>query len=266
MTHLARLPVDVDLALAQHAAYIELLRRHGYEIVEAPELDEHPDGLFVEDALVMIGGLALLTRPGAPSRRGEVDSVAAVVAGLGLPVARITEPGTLDGGDVLVTDRHVFVGRSTRTNAAAIDQLIAICAAAAGQRPRRHAPGDANDAGDVPVNDEGAVVCREVVAVAVERSLHLKSAITALPDGSLMAVPGWVDRALFESRGYLVRDAPETTGGDLLDLGGTVVLPNDAPRTAALLADIGFAVEPIDVGELQKIEAGVTCMSVLIHG
>ena len=248
VTHLARVPVDVDLALAQHAAYVELLRRHGYEIVEAPELDEHPDGLFVEDALVMIGGLALLTRPGALSRRSEVASIATVVAALGLPVARITEPGTLDGGDVLVTDRHVFVGRSTRTNDAAIAQLAAICA------PVADSQGD------------GAAAGREIVAVDIERCLHLKSAITALPDGSLMAVPGWVDRAPFESRGYLVRDAPETTGGDLLDLGGTVALPADAPCTAALLAELGFAVEPIDVGELQKIEAGVTCMSVLIRG
>ena len=192
----------------------------------------------------MIGGLALLTRPGAPSRRGEVESIAELVAALGLPVARITEPGTLDGGDVLVTDRHVFVGRSTRTNAAAIDQLTAICASGGGGLR----------------NGED----REVVAVDVERCLHLKSAITALPDGSLVGVPGWVSREPFESRGYVVREAVETTGGDLLDLCGTVVLPADAPLTAALLAEAGFSVETVDVGELQKIEAGVTCMSVLI--
>lgn len=246
VTHLQRQPLDAARARAQHAAYVELLARHGYRPVWVPPADEHPDGVFVEDALVVIGGerdgerdgdpaMTILTRPGAASRRGEVDSVAPVIEALGVPVHRIREPATLDGGDVLVTARHVLVGQTTRSNAAAVEQLRDLVA------PRR-----------------------EALGVAVTGALHLKSAVTALPDGSLIAVPAWVDTAALAQLGYRVHAALEPSGGDVLCLGDVVVLPADAPATAAMLRQLGFAVETIDVGELQKIEAGVTCMSVLL--
>lgn len=254
VTHLRRQPLDAAKAVAQHAAYVALLARHGYQPVWVPPADEHPDGVFVEDALVVIGGerkgevgvTAILTRPGAESRRGEVASVAPVIEALiatvretsggeRAAVHRIAAPATLDGGDVLVTKRHVLVGQTTRSNAAAVAQLQTWVA------PRRHALG-----------------------VKVTGALHLKSAVTALPDGSLIAVPGWVDAAELEALGYRVHAALEPSGGDVLCLGEVVVLPADAPATAAMLRERGFAVETIDVSELQKIEAGVTCMSVLV--
>jgi dimethylargininase len=244
VTHLVRRPLDVAAARAQHAAYVALLERHGYEPVWVPPADDHPDGVFVEDALVMIGGagaapLAILTRPGAASRRGEVASVAPVIEAvarrIGAAVHAIGEPATLDGGDVLVTARHVLVGLTTRSDAAAVAQLQALVA------PRRQALG-----------------------VKVSGALHLKTAVTALPDGSLIAVPGWVDAEALRALGYRVHAALEPSGGDVLCLGDVVVLPDDAPATAAMLRRLGFAVETIDVGELQKIEAGVTCMSVLV--
>jgi len=235
VTHLDRVPLDVPRALAQHAAYCDLLRTLGLRLIEAPEAPEHPDGLFVEDALLIIGGQAVLTRPGAASRAGEVASIEPVVEALGLPIERIREPGTLDGGDVLAVGHHVFVGRSTRTNDAAIAQLAEIMA---------------------PLG-------RSVVAAEVTGCLHLKSAITALPDGSLIAVPGWIDPSFFTDLGYEVHLAEERSGGDVLWHGTTVVLPASAPSTAAKLEELGFDVAPIDVGELEKIEAGVTCMSVL---
>lgn len=246
VTHLQRRPLDGPRALAQHAAYVELLRRHGFEPRWAPPADDHPDGVFVEDALVVIdgiegaAGLAILTRPGAASRRGEVESLEAMVAALGAELGlrghRVVAPATLDGGDVLVTARHVLVGQSTRSNAAAVEQLQALVG------PRR-----------------------EAIGVTVTGALHLKSAVTALPDGSLIAVPGWIDVAALTALGYRVHAAQEPSGGDVLCLGDVVVLPADAPATAAMLRGLGFAVEEIDVGELQKIEAGVTCMSVLIR-
>ncbi len=236
VTHIDRRPMDVERAMAQYADYLALLRRHGVELIEVPTAPDHPDGLFVEDALVVVDGQAVITRPGAASRRGEIDSIRPVVAALGLPIAAIRAPGTLDGGDVLCLGRDVFIGLTTRTDADAIEQFACIVA---------------------PLG-------RTVVAVGVPGCLHLKSAITALPDGSLIAVPGWVDPAVFEAHGYRVHAAAEPTGGDVLCLGDTVVLPADAPGTAELIHRLGFPVEPIDVGELQKIEAGVTCMSVLV--
>lgn len=238
VTHLERERLDVALAMAQHAAYVELLAHHGLTIVYAPEAPEHPDGLFVEDAVFIVDGHAVITRPGAPSRRGEVDSMVPVIRSLGLPMHRIAGPATLDGGDVLVTPRHVFVGRSTRTDDAAIAQVAAIVA---------------------PLG-------RQAVAVPVERCLHLKSAVTTLPDGSLIAVTDWIDVGVFESLGYTVRESAEPAGGDLLCLGSTVVAPANAIGTIVRLRQWGFDVEPVEVDELQKIESGVTCMSVLVWG
>jgi dimethylargininase len=236
VTHIDRAPLNVALAFAQHRAYVGLLERHGYELTWAPRLDDHPDGVFVEDAIVVVDGTALLTRPGAPSRQGEVDSLVAVVETLGLPTTRVGDPGTIDGGDVLVTDRHVFVGRSTRTNGAGIAALAAFAA---------------------PTG-------RQTVAVTVTGCLHLKSAITRLPDGTLLGVPGRFDPRPFTDAGYVVRNAGEPSGGDALCLGNTVALPDDAVTTVAYLRQQGMTVETVDVSELQKIEAGMTCMSVLL--
>lgn len=235
VTHLARTPINVARAFAQHAAYLTLLSRHGLTLISLPELPDHPDGLFVEDILVMLDGLALLTRPGAASRRGEVASAEAALAALGRPVARIAAPATLDGGDVLLLDRHVLVGRSTRSNDAGREQLARLA--------------------------QGSM--RTVLGVDVRGALHLKTAVTRLPDGALIAVPGFVDIAQLEALGYRVHHAREASGGDVLCLGETVVLPSDAPRTAAMLQQEGFTVESLDISELQRLEAGLTCMSVL---
>lgn len=236
VTHINRQPMQIERALAQHDDYLALLVRHGVDLIFAPESPQHPDGLFVEDALVIVDGhRAILTRPGADSRRGEVESMAGVVERLGLRADRI-DIGTLDGGDVLCVGRHVFIGLTTRTTAPAIAQFAGFVAA----------------------------LGRKTVAVDVPGCLHLKSAITSLPSGDLISVDGWVDPALFESEGYRVHVTDEHSGGDVLCLGDTVVLPADAPRTADLIASLGFRPEPIDVSELQKIEAGVTCMSVLL--
>jgi dimethylargininase len=215
---------------------VALLREHGFEIISAPEAPEHPDGLFVEDVLVVIAGDAILTRPGAATRRGEVASIEAVVQALGLRIERIEAPARLDGGDVLVTERHILVGRSSRSNVRALEQL-----------KRLHA-------------------CRkrEVVGIALQNVLHLKSALTRLPDGALIARPKCVDTHMLRKLGYTVHDAAETSGADVLCLGQTVLLSSSAPATADQLRALGYKVQQIDVSELEKLEAGVTCMSVLL--
>jgi dimethylargininase len=236
LTHLARQPLDVPRAFAQHAAYVALLREHGLEIMEAPEAPEHPDGLFVEDVLVVIDGRAILTRPGAASRRGEVASIELVAQQLGLPIERIQAPGRLDGGDVLVTEGHVFVGRSSRTNARAIEQLATFHAC------RK----------------------RKVLGLPLHGVLHLRTALTQLPDGALIALPKSVDVFQLRKLGYHVHEAAEPSAADVLCIGNTVVLPSDANVTAFRLRELGYEVVQIDVSELQKLEAGVTCMSVLL--
>jgi dimethylargininase len=233
-THIDRLPADAGLAARQHAAYVEAVHGAGWTIREVPPADDLPDCAFVEDTVVVIGDLAVVTRLGAPERRAEVSATDEAVASLGLDIARIEEPGTLDGGDVLQVGHTVYVGRSGRTNADGIRQL------------RRHA----------------ATRGRTVVPVRLYRVLHLKSAVTALPDGTFVAFdPSLFDQAPFPT----MRAVPEEAGSHVVLMGGgTLLMAASAPRTAEMLADLGFDVITVDIGEFEKREGCVTCLSVLV--
>jgi dimethylargininase len=236
LTHLERTPVDPELALEQWRGYVEAFRAHGWEVVEVEPADEHPDGVFVEDAVVVFGDIAVLTSPGAESRRGEVMTVEAALAGLALAVHRIERPGTLDGGDVMKVGRTVYVGRSARTNDAGIEQLRAI------------------------VEPAGWTV----VAVPVTKVLHLKSGVTALPDGTVIGRPENIDdRSAFES--FL--EVPEEHGTAVVDLGdGALLMSADAPRSAELFRERGYDVTAVPITEFEKLEGCVTCLSVRVRG
>jgi dimethylargininase len=190
----------------------------------------------VEDTAVVCDDLAVLARPGAAERRPEVAGVEEALRALGLEIARITEPGTLDGGDVLQVGRTVYAGRGGRTNGEGIRQL------------RAHV----------------ATRARTVVPVALARVLHLKSAVTALPDGTFVAAdPSLLDAAPFPT----LRLMPEEGGSHVvLTGGGGVLMAASAPRSAELLDDWGFDVTVVDIGEFEKMEGCVTCLSVLVGG
>jgi dimethylargininase len=227
--------VDVALARAQHAAYAGALAASGWMIEQAPPADDCPDSVFIEDTVVVCEDLAVLTRPGARARRAEVAGVAQAIASLGLRTAAIQEPGVLDGGDVLQVGRTVYVGRGGRTNGEAIRQLRGLLA---------------------PLG-------RTVIAVPLSGVLHLKSAVTALPDGTFMLLPGLVPAELFPA----VRPVAEEGGSHVVPLGGDrVLIAASAPRTASLLDDLGFTPVIVDISEFEKLEGCVTCLSVLLPG
>jgi dimethylargininase len=234
LTHLQRQPIDAARARAEHEAYVALLASLGAQPVWVEDAPEHPDGVFVEDVAVIAGPLAVLTRPGAESRRGEVPTMRAALRRLGVPTAELAEPAHLDGGDVLRIDRTFYIGDTARTDAAG---RAAFSAAVA---PHGF----------------------DVVTVGVNGVLHLKSGATALPDGTLVVWPGSVDLAAFGRREVL--EAAEPQGADVLLVGDAVVVSAAAPRTAEAIAARGFAVHRVDVAELEKAEAGTTCMSVLL--
>jgi dimethylargininase len=235
VTHISRTPVDVELARSQHAAYADALAASGWAIRPAPAADDCPDSVFVEDAVVVCEDLAVLARPGAAVRRPEVDGVAQAVRSLGLRTARIEEPGTLDGGDVLQAGSTVYVGRGGRTNGEGIRQLRALLA---------------------PLG-------RTVVGVPLGNVLHLKSAVTALPDGTFLLLPELVPAELFPA----VRPVAEEGGSHVVPLGGDrVLIAASAPRTAGLLEDLGFTPVVVDISEFEKLEGCVTCLSVLLPG
>jgi dimethylargininase len=235
VTHIERTPVDVTRARAQHAAYADALAACGWTTRQVPAAEDCPDSVFVEDTVVVCEDLAVLARPGAPARRAEVSGVAATVESLGLRTAAIQEPGTLDGGDVLQAGHTVYVGRGGRTNGAGIRQLRALLA---------------------PLG-------RTVVAVPLSGVLHLKSAVTALPDGTFLLLPQLVPAGLFPA----VRPVDEESGCHVVPLGADrVLIAASAPRTAELLEDIGFVPVVTDISEFEKLEGCVTCLSVLLPG
>ena len=235
VTHIARAAVDVALARAQHAAYAEALAASGWMIEQVPAAEDCPDSVFIEDTVVLCADLAVLARPGASARRAEVPGVAGIIRSLGLRTAQIHEPGTLDGGDVLQVGQTVYVGRGGRTNGEGIRQLRALLA---------------------PLG-------RTVIAVPLDKVLHLKSAVTALPDGTFLLLPRLVPAELFPA----VRPVQEEGGCHVVPLGGDrVLIAASAPRTAELLDDLGFTTVVVDISEFEKLEGCVTCLSVLLPG
>ena len=234
VTFLERQPLDLELAKRQWDAYVAALERSGWPTIAIDGDDAMPDCVFVEDAVVMFDDLAVITNPRQPTRNPEIVAVQRAIDQLGLEAEAITE-GTLDGGDVLKVGSQVYVGLSGTTNAAAIDQLARILA------PRGYT----------------------VTAVPLTKALHLKSAITALPDGTVIGYEPVVDDpGTFPS--FL--GVPEEPGAHVVILDDDLLLMSSAaPRTAELFADRGYRLETVDISEYEKLEGCVTCLSVRVR-
>jgi dimethylargininase len=236
LTHLDRVPIDVDRARAQHALYIRTLSDAGYRVEQLSSSADMPDSVFVEDIAVVVPELAIITRPGAVSRRAEVAAVAQALERY-RPLASLDEPATLDGGDVMVAGRRVFIGRSSRTNAAAIAQVRRLLA------------------------PFGYTVCE----VAVSDCLHLKSAVTPVADDVLLVNPRWVAPETFHGYACVAVADGEDYGANALRLRDRVIVAAAFPRTAERLAARGLTVVAVDASELAKAEGAVTCCSLIVE-
>jgi len=218
VTKLERQPIDVHLAAKQWTGYVEAMEEASWEIVEVPPADDCPDGVFIEDAVVVFRNVAVITNPGADSRKPEVVGAEAAVEELGCSINRIHPPGTLDGGDVLKI-------------------------------------------GDTILGPLGAKII--AVPVPVHKALHLKSAVTALPDGTIIGYPPFVDDPEFFPRFVPV---PEESGAHVVDLGGNkILMAADCPRSTELFAGLGYDPVTVDISEFQKLEGCVTCLSVRLR-
>ena len=235
LSFVERAPIDVGRARLQHANYCDALRSLGCELRGLPVLDEYPDSVFVEDTALVFDELAVLTRPGAPSRRGEVDSIAPVLADY-RPLARIGGEGTIDGGDVLRIGREVYVGRSARSNDEGIRQLQALLA------PHGY----------------------RVHGLVTHDCLHLKSAVTRVDETTVLVQPRWLDPSPFAHLRCIQVDEREEHAANALFAGSGLVYPDCFPRTRERIERAGIAVTAVDVSELQKAEGAVTCCSVLV--
>jgi dimethylargininase len=234
LTHLERTPIDVARASAQHREYERRLSALGATIIRIPAAPELPDAVFVEDAAIVLDELAVITRPGAASRRPETASVAAALAPY-RDVRHMAPPATLDGGDVLTVGRTLYVGRSERTSGDAIAQLRAL------------------------VGEFGY----SLVPVAFRGCLHLKSAATQIGGEMLLLNPDWVDQGAFGGMGAIAVDPREPHAANALRIGETLLYPASHPRTRGILERGGFRIDAVEVSELEKAEAGVTCCSLI---
>ena len=235
LTFIARQPIDVARAESQHAAYCDVLRQAGVIVDVMPPAPDLPDAVFVEDTAVVLDGLIVVTRPGTETRHEETVTAAAVLADAA-PLSFIREPGTLDGGDVLRIGRDLFVGTGGRSNREGIDELAAI-ASRFGYR---------------------------VTAVPVRGCLHLKTAVTALDDETVLIHTAHVDRAVFAAYDAVEADAGEPTGGNVLALNERIIAAASAPRTRDAIGRRGYDVDVLDMSEFEKAEAGLTCLSILV--
>ena len=236
LTHLEREPIDVDAARTQHTLYERMLEGLGCRVEHLDEESGFPDSVFVEDIAVVLDEVAIITRPGALSRRGERPSIERALE----PhrrLAHIREPGILDGGDVLVAGRSIHVGLSTRSNAEAVDQLRAI------------------------VTDHGY----RVSEARFRGCLHLKSAATAVSDDTLLINPEWVDAGAFPDLVCIPVDPAEPRAANVVRVGDAVLFAADFPRTGERLSSAGFDVHPVEASELAKAEGALTCCSLLFE-
>lgn len=235
LTHLERQEVDVELAVRQWEAYVAALHENGWETVEVDQAPDCADGVFVEDTVVVLGDLAVVSRPGAESRRPETEGTERALRDLGYRIERIEAPGTLDGGDVLEHDGTVWVGLGGRTNRDGAGQLRVL------------------------LEPEGV----RVVEVPVTKVLHLKSAVTALPDGTVVGHEPLVDDVSVWPSFLAV---PEEGGSHVVVLDErTVLMAAGAPRTRELFERRGLRTVVVDIGEFEKLEGCVTCLSVRLR-
>lgn len=236
LTHLERTTIDADRAAAEHEAYERTLQELGCTVEQLPAEAELPDSVFVEDTAVVLPEVAVITRPGAASRRPETASIAAALARY-REIRAIEAPATLDGGDVLRMERTLHVGRTSRSNAAGIDQLRNILA------PFGYT----------------------VRGVDVQGCLHLKSAVSWLGDDTVLLNPHWVDETLFDGMHIIHVHPEEPHAGNVLRIGSTLLCAAAHRRTHECLEKAGFSVRLVDITELARAEAGMTCSSLVLE-
>jgi dimethylargininase len=233
LSYLERREIDLPRAIEQHREYVRCLQTLGATVIALDAEPDLPDSVFVEDPAVVVDEIAVIARMGVESRRAETESLAQALARF-RPLRRLTPPATLEGGDVMRVGRTLYVGASQRTNREGIAQLAAVLS------PFGY----------------------DVRTVDIHGCLHLKSGVCHLGRGAVLLNREWVEAAAFD--GYTLIDVAEPWAADVLELGGIVLMPASFPQTRSRLEAAGFAVRTVDVSELQKAEAGVTCMSIIL--
>ncbi|MBM3178804.1 MAG: dimethylargininase [Chloroflexi bacterium] len=235
ITNIDRAPIDVNAARAEHHEYVKALTQLGCQVIELPEERDLPDSVFVEDAAFILPEVAVITRPGADSRKPETESIVRVLSPY-RSLVHVTEPATVDGGDVLVLGRNIYIGISTRSNEASVRQIQELL--------------DKYD--------------YKVTGVEMHDCLHLKTAVTKVDEKTLLINPKWVDTVHFKDFDWIEVDPSEPFAANCLPIGGAIIFPAVFPKTQKRLEQLGFKIVTVDVAELAKAEGAVTCCSLII--
>ncbi len=235
LTHMKRQTLDLDLARTQHEAYNQALRDLGVEVIELAEQPTLPDSVFVEDTALIFNEVAVITHPGAESRRPETASIAQALSRY-RTLLTIESPAILDGGDVLTIGKNVYVGLSSRSNPEAVVQL---------QKHLEH-------------------YGYHVHGLEMGQCLHLKTAVTALDDQTVLLNSAWIDPKLFEAYRVVETHADEPFGANVVRVGKKLLYGAGYPRTQSKIEAMGYAVKSVDMSELAKAEGAVTCCSLML--
>ena len=235
ITHIDRTPIDVSTARSQHHGYVQALKELGCAVLELPAEADLPDSVFVEDTAVVLPDVALITRPGADSRKPETESITRALCPY-CELLFIESPATVDGGDVLALGKNIYVGRSTRSNQAAVDQVNQLL-------------------GKLGYRAQG---------VEMRDCLHLKTAVTRVDDNTLLINRQWVDVENFEGFNLIDVDESEPFAANCLPIGDSIIFPVAFPKTRAKLEARGYKIKPVVVDELAKAEGAVTCCSLIV--
>jgi dimethylargininase len=236
ITHIERTPIDLDLARAQHQKYVDTLQKLGCKVIELPPEADLPDSVFVEDTALILPEMAVITRPGADSRKPETVSIAQALSPH-INIVQVREPATVDGGDILVLGKTIYVGLSTRSNQEAIDQL----------------------------NELLLGYGYRVIGVTLRHCLHLKSAVTRVDKKTLLINKQWVDTTHFAGFSLIEVDPSEPSAANCLPIGESIIFSTAFPKTRARLEARGYQGLALDVSELAKAEGAVTCCSLILQ-
>lgn len=236
ITHIDRTPIDLDIARKQHHEYVQTLAKIGCEIIELDEEQDLPDSVFVEDTAFILPEVAVITRPGADSRKPETESIIQALSSH-RPLVHVVAPATVDGGDVLVLGKNIFIGMSTRSTPEAVTQLQGL------------------------LDNYGYTV----VGVKLTDCLHLKTAVTRVDDNTLLINKNWVSPEHFTGFDLIDVDSSEPFAANCLPVKDVIIYPTTFPNTQKKLEQKGFKIVNVNLDELAKAEGAVTCCSLIIE-
>lgn len=236
ITHIDRNPINLQTARNQHHGYLQALSQAGCTVVELPAEDDLPDSVFVEDTAIVLPEVAVITRPGADSRKAETLSVSSILSQY-RPLTYITEPATLDGGDVLPLGKNIYIGLSTRSTTAALQQMQNIL----------------------------KFYGYNLHGVPLHNCLHLKTAVTQIDETTLLVNKNWIDLSLFSEHDWIEVDETEPAAANCLSIDQTILFPAAFPKTQDRLTQKGYSILALPMEEFAKAEGGVTCCSLIIR-